>query len=170
MVGVVASLALVAATANAQSVAPEKPFGFGVSAGLSVPTGDFGNAAKAGFNFSGLVEYRPPTMPVSFRGEGTYQQFGSKFGKGSYKVITGLANVVYPFPASGVVTPYATGGLGLASVPAGSKREVKFAYNLGVGAQFQLTNVTTFAELTWLGIPVSGGALNQIPLRVGVRF
>jgi opacity protein-like surface antigen len=170
MAGVLVGLALCATAANAQSAAEPASFTLGFSAGLSVPGGDFSAVAKSGYNISAMVEYQAPTLPVAFRGEAQWQQFGIKGGTGSYKVLTALANVVYPFRTSGVVTPYATGGLGAASIPFNGKRGVRFAYDLGAGAQFQVRDVSSFVEVNWQSIEASGASLRQFPIRVGVRL
>ena len=60
--GVAIGLALVATAANAQSVVPAaKPVSFGIAGGMSVPTGDFGDGFKSGYNVSGLVQFQQPT-------------------------------------------------------------------------------------------------------------
>jgi len=170
MAGAFVGLALLAASASAQSAVATEPFTIGFSAGMSVPGGDFSSVAKSGYNLSGMVEYSGATLPVSFRGEGQWQQFGIKGATGSFKVLTALANVVYPIPTSGPVTPYATGGLGAASIPFNGKRGIRFAYDLGVGVRFQVRTVASFAELNWQSIEASGASLRQFPIRVGVRL
>ncbi|HEU6450058.1 MAG TPA: hypothetical protein VFT57_01465, partial [Gemmatimonadaceae bacterium] len=79
--GVAMALALVATAANAQSVVPAaKPVSFGIAGGMSVPTGDFGDGFKSGYNVSGLVQFQQPTWPVALRIEAQYQDFGAKGG------------------------------------------------------------------------------------------
>lgn len=170
MAGVLMGLALCAAAANAQSAEEPEPFTLGISAGLSMPSGDFSAVAKSGYNLSAMVEYQAPSLAVAFRGEGQWQHFSIKGGAGSYKVLTALANVVYPFRNSSLVTPYATGGLGAASIPVGGTRGVRFAYDLGVGVQIQMRDMSSFVEVNWQSIEASGASLQQVPIRVGVRF
>ena len=39
---------------------------------------DFGNTFNTGFNVTGTVAVTPPLIPVGFRGDVAYNQFGSK--------------------------------------------------------------------------------------------
>jgi opacity protein-like surface antigen len=168
LVGVAAAVALMAGAANAQDV---KPFSFGISGGLSVPTGDFGKGVKSGYNASGLFEVQPAGFPVALRLEGQFQQFDAKAGNGNLRTLGALVNAVYYIPSAGVVKPYFTGGVGMVNLkPKGFDGETKFAYDLGAGLNFQLTGVTTFVEVNWQGIQTSGSAANQLPIRVGVKF
>jgi opacity protein-like surface antigen len=177
--GVTVGLALAAATANAQSMTPvAKPVSFGVSGGLSVPTGDLSDGVNSGFNLSGLVEFQPPALPVSFRLDVQYQQFGAKEGDAKAKTIGGLANVLYHFPTKSLVRPYVTGGLGLVNYKISGDvcdefdcpSDTKFAYDLGAGIEFQLTGMSTFIEADWQSIQTEGSATRMIPIRVGIKF
>jgi opacity protein-like surface antigen len=172
VLGVAMGLALIAGTANAQSV---KPFSIGISGGLSAPTGDFGDAFKSGYNLSGMFELQPAGFPVALRLEGQFQKFDAKGGAdANFRTLGALANVVYYIPSPGIVKPYFTGGLGLINgkmkTPLGDGDDTKFAYDLGAGVNFQLTGFTTFVEANWQSIQAEGGAIRQFPIRVGVKF
>ncbi|HEY9478847.1 MAG TPA: porin family protein [Gemmatimonadaceae bacterium] len=174
--GVAMGLALVATAANAQSLVPAaKPVSFGIAGGMSMPTGDFGDAFKSGYNVSGLVQFQQPTWPVAIRVEAQYQDFSAKGDvDASTKTMGGLANVLYNFPTKSIVRPYVTGGLGFfhIKVDAGdvSGSDNKFGYDLGAGLDFQLSGMNTFLEANWQSIRGDGGSANQIPIRVGIRF
>ena len=174
--GVAIGLALVATAANAQSVVPAaKPVSFGIAGGMSMPTGDFGDAFKSGYNVSGIVQFQQPTWPVALRVEAQYQDFGAKGGvDASAKTIGGLANVIYAFPTKSTVRPYVTGGLGFfhLKMDAGelSSSDNKFGFDMGAGLDFQLSGMNTFIEANWQSIRADGSAANQIPVRVGIRF
>jgi opacity protein-like surface antigen len=167
---------LVAATASAQSIVPvAKPVSFGVAGGVSVPTGDFSNGVKSGYNLSGLVEYQAPAWPVALRLEGQWQQFKFKeLDNGSDKLIGGLANALYYIPSKSIVRPYITGGLGFFHITADydgeSESANKFAYDLGAGLQFRLTGMSTFVEANWQSVQTEGYSSGMIPIRVGVKF
>jgi hypothetical protein len=67
-VAVLMVFAVPVATAEAQ-------IGYGVAAGLSVPTGDFGKVADAGYHLTGLVTFSAPLAPVGLRVEGSFSEF-----------------------------------------------------------------------------------------------
>jgi opacity protein-like surface antigen len=140
-----------------------------------MPTGDFGNAFKSGYNVSGLLQFQQPSWPVALRVEAQYQDFGAKGGvDASVKTIGGLANVIYAFPTKSTVHPYVTGGLGFfhlkMDVGDTSGSDNKFGFNAGAGLDFQLSGMNTFIEANWQSVRAEGEALNQIPIRVGIRF
>jgi opacity protein-like surface antigen len=174
--GVAIGLALVATAANAQSVVPAaKPVSFGIAGGMSMPTGDFGDAFKSGYNVSGIVQFQQPTWPVALRVEAQYQDFGAKGGvDASAKTMGGLASLVYAFPNKSTVHPYVTGGLGFFHLKFDggelSSSTNKFGFNAGAGLDFQLSGMNTFIEANWQSIRAEGSAANQIPIRVGIRF
>jgi opacity protein-like surface antigen len=174
--GVAIGLALVATAANAQSLVPAaKPVSFGIAGGMSMPTGDFGDAFKSGYNVSGLLQFQQPSWPVALRIEAQYQDFGAKGGvDASAKTIGGLANVIFAFPTKSTVRPYVTGGLGFFHLKMEegdlSASDNKFGFDMGAGLDFQLSGMNTFIEANWQSIRADGAAANQIPIRVGIRF
>ncbi len=175
--GVAIGMALVATAANAQSVVPAaKPVSFGIAGGMSMPTGTFGDGFKSGYNVSGLVQFQQPSWPVALRVEAQYQDFSAKGGvDASAKTIGGLANVIYAFPTKSTVRPYVTGGVGyfhlkMDAGELGSGSDNKFGFNGGAGLDFQLSGMNTFIEANWQSVRAEGEALNQIPIRVGIRF
>jgi opacity protein-like surface antigen len=174
--GVAMGLALVATAANAQSMVPAaKPVSFGISGGLSMPNGDFGDFYESGYNISGLVQFQQPTWPVAIRIEGQYQDFSAKDDvDAGVSTIGGLANVLYYIPTQSTVRPYVTGGLGFfhAKEEFGdeSGSENKFGYDLGAGLEFKLTSMSTFIEANWQSIQTEDGATRMIPIRVGIKF
>jgi opacity protein-like surface antigen len=174
--GVAMALALVATAANAQSAASAvKPVSFGIAGGMSMPTGDFGTGFKSGYNVSGLFQFQQPTWPVALRVEAQYQNFGAKEGiDATAKTIGGLANLVYAFPTKSAVRPYLTGGVGYFHLTMDfegeSASDNKFGYDFGAGLDFQLSGMNTFIEANWQSVRAEGSSLNQIPIRVGIRF
>src|SRR6266571_1526904 len=55
-----------------------KPIQVGVAAGAAMPISDLGNNFTTGFNVTGTVGIKPVGLPVGFRGDVAYNQFGSK--------------------------------------------------------------------------------------------
>jgi opacity protein-like surface antigen len=174
--GVAMGLAMMATAANAQSMVPAaKPVSFGIAGGLSMPTGDFGDGFKSGYNISGLLQFQQPTWPVAIRVEGQYQDFSAKDGvDASVNSIGGLANVLYYFPNQSTVKPYVTGGLGFFHVKSElgdvSGSDNKFGYDLGAGLEFRLSGMSTFVEANWQSVQTEGSAMRMIPIRVGIKF
>src|SRR5258708_23664217 len=106
-------LALPVATSHAQ-------LGYGVAAGLSAPTGDFGKSVDAGYHLTGIVTFSAPLAPVGLRVEGSFNEFNYKstiLANAKARLLSGTANVVFSSP--GILGPYLIGGLGLynASAP-----------------------------------------------------
>ncbi|HEY9515330.1 MAG TPA: outer membrane beta-barrel protein [Gemmatimonadaceae bacterium] len=178
IVGVAMGLALMATTVNAQSLVPvSKPVSFGIAGGLSVPTGDYDELLKSGYNLSALLQFQGPLWPVAIRVEGQYQALDVKdeIGDGNTKTIGGLANLLYYIPTQGIVKPYVTGGVGFFHVTGEAEGvdidpENKFAYDFGAGVEFRLTGMSTFVEANWQSIQTEDVALRTIPIRVGIKF
>lgn len=184
--GVAMALALVATAANAQSVVPAaKPVSFGIAGGMSMPTGDFGDMAKTGYNISGLFQIQQPTWPVAIRIEGQFQNFDGKdaFEGANAKSIGGLANALYYIPTKSTVRPYLTGGLGFFHLKTDggdacseafgdecSDSDNKFGFDFGAGLEFQLTGMSTFIEANWQSVQTEGTATRMFPIRVGIKF
>lgn len=174
-----APLALALTTAaHAQTTgtgAPTRPVSVGISGGLSLPTGDFGDAVKSGFNVGGLLEFTRPASPLAFRIEADYQRFDSKLdlpGAGNLRVISGVANILYKF-AGETARPYLLGGVGLfntGSSVEGSESETDFGANVGVGLEIPLSGITAFGDVRYQSIFASPDNVNIIPIRVGIRF
>jgi opacity protein-like surface antigen len=178
------SVALAALTLSGASVAhaqgtgaATRPVSIGITGGLSIPTGDFGDFYSSGFNAGGLLEFSRPASPLAFRLEGEYQRFGIKDevtvgDPGDLRVISGVANVVYKF--GGVMArPYVLGGVGLFNVgitEGDGDPENEFGFNVGAGLELPLSGITAFADIRYQSIQTEGDAFNLVPIRVGIRF
>jgi opacity protein-like surface antigen len=198
-----AALLLLAAagTAGAQASAttPERPLSFGVSGGLSLPTGDAGDVFSSGFNVDALLEVRArPASPLAFRFEAGYQRFAIKdevrevfeeFGADidvNARVVSGLVNAVYKFPGV-AVRPYVLGGVGVFNVGGSasvsgvdesgeildedeSGSTTRFGFNVGGGLEVPLSGVTAFGEIRFQSIRTPEEPFNIVPIKVGIRF
>lgn len=176
----IATLCFAATTAHAQSEAT-RPFSFGVSAGASLPMGDFGDAAETGYNVSGLIEARQSAGPLGFRGEVGYHRFGLKGLDGNFRMITGIANGLYRFSTQpgAQVAPYVIAGVGIyngkssasaSGVTVSSDAESKFGLNAGAGIDIPLSGIATFIEARFHSVFTEGQKTNMIPVTVGIRF
>ena len=188
----VAALVAVPLSVNAQDMAP-RPVSFGISAGLSMPMGDLGNALSSGFNVTGHVGYRPAMFTnLSFRGDVSFDRFNAKdeigaiSQEGTFTAIGVSANAIYSFPqadASALTRPYLLGGLGfyngknsytqtLGTGPAVevSTSDSNMGLQAGAGVDFNLSGLTTFAEIKFVNVFGDGGSSRWVPISFGIRF
>lgn len=192
-----AAFAVVALTARAAAAqAPVNPFGFGVSAGAAVPTGDFGDFVKTGYSVDGLITLRAPALPVSFRGEVGYSRFAFKDAvleesgvSGNLRFISGVANVVLGVPAgpTAIVRPYLIGGIGLyngrssassGGVTVNGDSQNDIGFNGGAGIEIPLSGITGVGEVRFVSVRTKGDDenatlpvnANHVAIRFGIRF
>ncbi|MFW6085183.1 MAG: outer membrane protein [Gemmatimonadota bacterium] len=143
LVSSVAALFLVFAlplTANAQSVY--------VLAGLSAPTGDYGDIADTGWLGAGGVTFPVGEAGVWAGAEALFgnNSFSSETVDESYKVFSAMGIVGYDIPTQSSVSPYLFGGLGIMSLSNGDS-ESGFGWQGGAGVAFAgESNVTPFVE------------------------
>jgi len=195
-----ATAALVSAnTAAAQDGTTPRAFTFGVSGGLSIPTGDAGDVLKSGFNAGALLEFKPAMFPFGVRVEGQFNRFdidldddlgGILDADGNVRIISGTANAVLGVPAAtSSFRPYLIGGLGVynlrgsGSVSFGgvteteSDSQTKFGLNGGVGIEFGLSGLSTFIEARYHLVfdkeddpDFEGSNTKYIPISFGIKF
>src|SRR3954463_1783975 len=171
IVAALAAAVLPAAPAQAQ-------MGFGAAAGLSAPTGDFGNAVSSGYHLTGILNFSAPLAPVGARVEASFSQFGFKSGVGvpsdaKENILSGTANAVVSPP--GLMGVYGIGGLGMYRLSTscsacGSNSESKFGFNIGGGYKFGLTGFSAFVEARFHSIATTGGNTTMIPISFGLIF
>ena len=128
-------------TVNAQSIY--------VLAGLSAPTGDYGDFANTGWLGAGGV-----TFPVGEAGlwagaEALYGQNGldSDVVDENFKVFSAMGIIGYDIPTESSLSPYLFGGLGIMSLSFDGDSESGFGWQGGAGVAFAGEgNVTPFVE------------------------
>lgn len=171
------SLAAAAAPARAQAHV-------GISAGASIPTGDFGSAADAGFNLNGLVDVLPPMSPIGFRAEVGWNQFD--LGGNKANIINGTGNIVLtPATVFMVAKPYLIGGIGayntrysdsqaLPQILGGgsSDSQTSVGFNGGVGFKSTLGGLGAFLEARFVSISGKNGgsSTTYVPITFGLTF
>ena len=173
-----ALLAVSASTAQAQTAAAARPVSFGVTGGLSIPTGDFGDFFESGYNAGALLEFTPAVSPLAIRIEGDYQRFAVKDvdSESDLRMISGTANALFKFGSAMMVRPYVLGGVGLFNVGGtgdDGESENKFGYNVGGGLEIPLSGITVFGDVRFQQVRVGEEGesnFNLVPIKIGIRF
>ena len=164
------------------------PITWSIGAGLSMPTGDLGDAAGAGFHLQGASSYRRAGWPVSLRGELAYHHFGAKDfsvpgGNPNQTVdftskasaIAGIVDVSYAFVTRNRMKPYVLGGPGFyntrselteAGGTSESGSDTKFGFNMGGGMNFSMSGRSAFVEARYHHVDQAA----WIPISFGLRF
>lgn len=173
----VAAMAMAtAATAGAQaSVTATKPVSIGVSAGASIPTGDLSQGVNTGWNLNGHVGLATPTLPIGFRGDVGYNNWGAKGGGASAHAWNLTGNAVFDIPQPTGVSPYIIGGLGAYKVGVSSggvtmNDNWRFGFDVGAGVKLPLSGFNTFLEAKYVQINGDGGNTQFVPITFGVMF
>jgi len=172
----VAALTMTPAMVSAQSSA----VGFGLSGGLSVPTGDLGDAVDAGYSIAGHVFLKPAsTKNLRFRGDVSFDRWAYKGNiDGNSRVLGFVGNAILDLSSSGGVKPYVLGGLGayngkstteVSSVNVSSS-STDVGIQVGGGLNFQLSGFSTFLEVKYVNIFTENNSTGFIPITFGVRF
>jgi opacity protein-like surface antigen len=154
-----------AALAQGATAAP-RPLTLGASAGLTLPTGDFGDVTKTGFNVGAHLAFRPATLPFGVRVEGQFNRFAIEDNEligfeadGNIQIISGTANVVLGVPTDiSAIRPYVIGGVGIynyrssgrftlgGETESGTASQTDFGLNGGAGVEFGLGGLAAFVE------------------------
>lgn len=110
---------------------------------------------------------------------------GFKIDGGNISIWSGNVNLKSTFLPLPVLTPYITGGIGLASINVsdadvtlngvrqgnipGAKGETKTSFNLGAGVDLKL-GITLFIEAKYTWILTEGETSTYIPISAGITF
>jgi len=171
-----------AAAAGAQGVtSATKPFSLGISGGASIPTGDLAQYTNTGYNVGGHVGLGTPVLPISFRGDVNYDNFGAKgSGNSNYHVWSYTANAVYEVPTMTGIRPYVIGGVGGftpgASYTSGNttvsaSSGTKFGFDVGGGLTIPLSGFNAFVEARYNHFNNDGGGSTSfVPITFGIMF
>ena len=124
-----------------------------VSGGAVVPTGNFADAASAGWNGTAAFVLSHPAHPISLKLDASYSQFGFEgpvpVGDDP-TIISGTLNLGYRFPSAGrSLAPYLIAGLGAYNLGCGGgtcDSETNFGWNAGLGSHFRLGPLRPFLE------------------------
>ena len=172
----VAALMMTPAMVSAQS----SSVGFGLSGGLSIPTGDLGDAVDAGYSIAGHVFLKSSSMKsLRFRGDVSYNGFDYKNIDASYRSLGFVGNALIDLSTNGGVKPYVLGGLGafngkrstqIGSAAVVSTSSTDVGIQIGGGLNFQLSGFSTFLEAKYVNVFTDNNSAGYIPITFGVRF
>jgi opacity protein-like surface antigen len=165
--------AVLALTAIPQVAQGQTSMAFGIAAGASIPTGDFGDAFGTGFHGMATLGFSPAALPFGLRIDGMYNSLDASEGvDATAKILAFSANGIFSMPGA-VASPYLIGGLGFYNtdldVP-GFDSSTDFGINIGLGARFNLSGFGTFAEVRFHNIFTEEDATRFIPLTFGIIF
>lgn len=153
---------------------------FGVGGGISVPTGDFDDFAKLGWQGTALVSVAPATFPVGFQLDGTFSRFSDDSPADvKEQLFYGTGNAVYNFQTAEASRfhPYLIGGIGVYNLdlkgddaPLNVESTTKFGINAGAGFNFSAGSASLFIEGRFHDVFTEGSNTQFIPITLGVRF
>lgn len=177
LLAVAVGAGLSAAGAEAQQATR---FDFALGGGVSVPTGDFDNAAKLGWHGMAAVRMLPQALPVGFQVDGNFARLSDESSLDiASQLIYGTGNVLYQFRTSesSRFQPYLIGGVGVYNldvkgndVPANVNSETKVGLNAGAGFDFKAGAASLFAEGRFHNVFTDVSDTQFIPVTLGVRF
>jgi len=165
---------LAAIGALSDSAQAQRRTSVGFAAGATFPVGDLGDATSTGFNILGtLAVSGSASLPIGFRVDGMYNNLSGKSSGPDVNVWTINGNLVYAFPGGTSVTPYIIGGAGWYNTKAdesGAESSNDIGINVGVGARFALSGLSTFAEIRFHNVFSDPNSAQMIPLTFGILF
>lgn len=181
------SAAVVAPVELSAQAPVARPIRFGATAGLTLPLGDFGDAADAGFHVGGLLDFKFAGSPVGLRVDGQWHRNGLKDFEGinidgNADILFGAASLVFEptTNAASSLAPYVLGGVGVYRVKLtgddfegiddDERSETKAGFNVGGGLKFKLSGFDTFLEARYHYINSSEGSTSFIPISFGIVF
>lgn len=173
--GVVAATLLVAVASTAAEAQMESASRFGINAGIASPMGDFGDAAELGFIvgghwMTGLGEKLKLRVNVDL------SRYSLPDGiDGSWMLIGGMANIIFPIATESGFKPYVLGGLGMTNAKIdidgfGNSSSTELAFNGGVGFDFMMGSRGWFTEIKFVSVQTDGSSLTYLPIVLGLKF
>ena len=158
---------------------------FGASAGGALPLGDLGNIESTGYDIAGHLYYKPrDSKQLSFRADVAYDKWSDKTKAASvveatFTSLAIAANALYTAADDrSDLRPYALLGVGRFKTTRTVARTLdglltessNFGVQAGVGAEFALGNISTFAEVRYVTVFTSPTKATFAPIVVGVHL
>ena len=175
----------------AQEVVSRSPIQFGVMGGATIPTGDFNDFIKTGWNAGALLNFGFANSPVALRVDGSWNQMDYKCtdcNGEKLRLLDATADAVFSFGTKTPAQFYVLGGVGVYNFKnTGDNNNfdfstgstTKFGLNGGVGVKFTAGPVAPFVEARYhyvfsgnnLSNPNGQSAKFQmIPISAGLTF
>lgn len=182
---ILTATAVLVTVLGASQAAAQLPVSFGVSAGATIPVGEFGDLNDAGYNVGAHARLSVPFIPFAVRADVQHNRMKFSANDVNTLVTSGTVNGEFA-PGSGVMlaVPYFTAGAGvyylktaLRGTTAGTTRYdavTNFGLNGGAGLRMPLAGFSAFVEarIHWVatGDEFLSGSATYIPLVFGVTF
>jgi hypothetical protein len=176
---------LAVAVCSASPAYAQLPISFGISAGATVPVGDFGDLNDAGYNFGAHARFSLPLVPIALRAELQHNRMKFSGSDANTLVTSGTINGELS-AGSGMMPaiPYFTAGLGAYYIktalaapqdaPSRYDAVTNFGLNGGAGLRMPLAGFSAFVEarVHWVntGEEFLTGSATYIPLAFGITF
>ena len=173
--GLIPAALLFGAVAASPAAAQARGY-IGFGPGVSLPVGDFGDAAKTGWLGQVFGGITGASGMFGGRVDGMYVRHSLELPDASTALIGANADlVVSPGSAGSKVRPYILGGVGFfnSKTEVGSvegEGQTNFAYNLGGGLLFKAGRMGIFVEARYISVSTDPSSQGFIPIAIGLRF
>ncbi len=148
---------------------------YGVSAGVLLPMGTYGDGDKMGFVGGVGATYWLPVGSIGIRGDVSYSSTSHDPGPGNSKILGGMASVVYALnPASAPARIMLTGGVGYFNLKdsevTGSASKVGFGGGVAVAFKMGTGSTRLVVGSRFTSVSTSGASTTFLPITVGLTF
>ncbi|HEX8942271.1 MAG TPA: outer membrane beta-barrel protein [Gemmatimonadaceae bacterium] len=167
---IAAAVAFVPAAARAQSNTTH----FNLAAGVTLPTGTFGDRNDAGYNLIVGLGMKQQGSPLGFRAEGIYNEFNEHNTNDKSHAGGVTANATYDLTTqnrSSASSLYVIGGIGYYSTREpffSNDSQTNIGWNVGGGFHFPLTGFSAYVEARYH--TVSNTVVRFVPISFGLVF
>ena len=172
--GVAALVALVASMPVA-AMAQSNTTHFNIAAGLTLPTGSFGDENDAGYNLILGLGTKPRASALGFRAEGIFNEFDAHGTSAKSRAAGITGNVTYDLTSgarNNTNSLFVIGGIGYyntrVAFPQLTVSESNVGWNVGGGFQFPLTGFSAYIEARYH--TVSNTDVRFVPISFGLVF
>jgi hypothetical protein len=144
---------------------------FNIAAGLTLPTGSFGDDNDAGYNLILGLGTRSRTSPLGFRAEGIFSEFDAHGSDQKSRAAGITGNLTYDLTSgtrTNVNSLYIIGGIGYYSTRQFRVSETNVGWNVGGGFQFPLSGFSAYVEARYH--TVSNTDVRFVPISFGLIF
>ena len=149
---------------------------YGVSAGLLMPMGNYGDADKMGWVAgAGATYWLPGTGNLGVRGDFSYSTTSHDPGPGNSKIMGGMASFVYALnPSSAPARIMLTAGVGYFNLKdsegTGSVSKLGFGGGAAVAFKMGTSSTRLVVGSRFTSVSTTGGSTTFLPITVGLTF